>query len=108
MTPDDLGAGLLFLVIVLAIAAVGLIIDRFLIRRTGEDHLAQVLLTVGIAFVLGDVGLWIWGGDNLRVPVPMFLRGAVELPGGIVYPETSANVFGITQSWRGRRRESRP
>jgi branched-chain amino acid transport system permease protein len=70
----------------LAIAAAGLLIDRFLIRRTGEDHLAQVLLTVGVAFVLGDVGLWIWGGDNLRVPVPMFLRGAVELPGGIVYP----------------------
>jgi len=70
----------------LAIAAVGLLIDRFLIRRTGEDHLAQVLLTVGVAFVLGDVGLWVWGGDNLRVPVPMFLRGAVELPGGIIYP----------------------
>jgi branched-chain amino acid transport system permease protein len=70
----------------LAIAVIGLLIDRFLIRRTGENHLAQVLLTVGIAFVLGDIGLWIWGGDNLRVPVPMFLRGAVELPGGIVYP----------------------
>src|SRR5687767_6343246 len=30
----------------IAIAALGLVIDRFLIRRTGEDHLAQVLLTV--------------------------------------------------------------
>jgi branched-chain amino acid transport system permease protein len=69
-----------------AIAALGFFIDRFLIRHTGENHLAQVLLTVGVAFVLGDVALHFWGGDNLKVPVPMFLRGAVELPGGLVYP----------------------
>lgn len=70
----------------LAVAVLGLIIDRFLIRRTGENHLAQVLLTVGIAFVIGDISLHIWGGDNLKVPVPHFLRGAVELPGGMMYP----------------------
>lgn len=69
-----------------AIALVGFFIDRFLIRRTGENHLAQVLLTVGIAFVMGDVALKLWGGDNLKVPVPMFLRGPVELPGDLVYP----------------------
>ena len=69
-----------------AIAVIGFFIDRFLIRRTGENHLAQVLLTVGVAFVMGDVALHFWGGDNLKVPVPVFLRGAVELPGGIVYP----------------------
>jgi branched-chain amino acid transport system permease protein len=45
-----------------------------------------VLLTVGLAFVIGDVALTSWGGDNLKVPVPMALRGAVELPGGIIYP----------------------
>ena len=69
-----------------AIALMGLVVDRFLIRRTGENHLAQVLLTVGIAFVMGDVALWIWGGDNLKVPVPAFLRGAVQLPGELYYP----------------------
>lgn len=69
-----------------AIALLGLVIDRFLIRKVGENHLAQVLLTVGLAFIIGDIALWIWGGDNLKVPVPMFLRGAVELPGGMMYP----------------------
>src|SRR6185437_7978437 len=48
----------------LAVIPLGYLIDRFLISRTGENHLAQVLLTVGIAFVLGDVALHIWGGDN--------------------------------------------
>jgi branched-chain amino acid transport system permease protein len=70
----------------LAMVIIGYFIDRFLIRRTGENHLAQVLLTVGVAFVIGDVALKIWGGDSLKVPVPMFLRGAMELPGEIVYP----------------------
>lgn len=80
-----------------AIVLVGFFIDRFLIRHTGENHLAQVLLTVGIAFVLGDVALKIWGGDNLKVPVPMFLRGPVELPGGMIYPayRFALIVFGI-------------
>jgi branched-chain amino acid transport system permease protein len=70
-----------------AIVVLGYLVDRFLIRRTGENHLAQVLLTVGLAFVIGDVALAIWGGDNLKVPVPPFLRGAVELPGGVYYPK---------------------
>jgi branched-chain amino acid transport system permease protein len=70
-----------------AIALLGFFIDRFLIRRTGENHLAQVLLTVGIAFVMGDVALQIWGGDNLMVPVPQALKGAVVLPGDLYYPK---------------------
>jgi branched-chain amino acid transport system permease protein len=70
----------------LAVVVLGLVVDRFLIRRTGENHLAQVLLTVGVAFVIGDISLKIWGGDFLKVPVPVALRGATELPGGLVYP----------------------
>ena len=70
----------------LAVVALGFLVDRFLLRRTGENHLAQVLLTVGVAFVIGDVALKIWGGDFLKVPVPVALRGATELPGGLVYP----------------------
>lgn len=70
----------------LAVIPFGYFVDRFLIRYTGENHLAQVLLTVGLAFVVGDVALAIWGGDNLKVQAPLALRGAVELPGEIMYP----------------------
>jgi branched-chain amino acid transport system permease protein len=68
------------------IVAVSWACDRFLIRRTRENVLGQVLLTVGIAYVLADVCLAFWGGSPLRVPAPEFARGPIDLPGGIVYP----------------------
>jgi len=69
-----------------AVVLLGLLVDRFLLRRTGENHLAQVLLTVGVAFVIGDVALRTWGGDNLMVPTPVALKGSVVLPGELYYP----------------------
>jgi branched-chain amino acid transport system permease protein len=80
-----------------AVVVLGFLVDRFLLRRTGENHLAQVLLTVGIAFVIGDVALRIWGGDNLMVPTPMALKGSVVLPGELYYPRYRfvLLVFGV-------------
>jgi branched-chain amino acid transport system permease protein len=70
----------------LAAMLLGYVSDRTVIRRVGDDHLAQVLITVGIAYIVGDVSLKIWGGDAQKLPLPLFLRGVIELPGGIVYP----------------------
>jgi len=70
----------------LTIVVLGYLIDRFLIRQTGNNHLAQVLMTVGIAFIIGEVCLAVWGGDNLKVPTPSYLRGSIQLPGEIYYP----------------------
>lgn len=69
-----------------AIVVVSWACDRFLIRRTRDNELGQVLLTVGIAYVLGDVCLSVWGGNPLRLPPPAFAAGPIDLPGGIVYP----------------------
>jgi branched-chain amino acid transport system permease protein len=70
----------------LGIIAVSWACDRFLIRRTRDNVLGQVLLTVGIAYVLADVCLALWGGNPLRLAQPEFARGPIDLPGGIVYP----------------------
>jgi branched-chain amino acid transport system permease protein len=80
-----------------AVVVLGFLVDRFLLRRTGQNHLAQVLLTVGVAFVIGDVALRIWGGDNLMVPTPAALRGSVVLPGELYYPRYRfvLLVFGV-------------
>lgn len=80
-----------------AVVVLGFLVDRFLLRRTGENHLAQVLLTVGVAFVIGDVALRTWGGDNLMVPTPTALKGSVVLPGELYYPRYRfvLLVFGV-------------
>ena len=80
-----------------AIVGVSWACDRFLIRRTRENVLGQVLLTVGIAYVLADVCLAFWGGSPLRVPPPEFASGPIDLPGGIVYPRYRflLIVFGV-------------
>lgn len=81
----------------LSIVVLGFLIDRFLIRPTGTNHLAQVLLTVGVAFVIGEVCLAIWGGDSLKIPLPSYLRGSIVLPGDIYYPKFrfALILFGI-------------
>lgn len=81
----------------LSIVVLGFFVDRFLIRKTGNNHLAQVLLTVGIAFVIGEVCLAIWGGDSLKIPLPSYLRGSIVLPGDLYYPKFrfALIVFGI-------------
>jgi branched-chain amino acid transport system permease protein len=45
-----------------------------------------VLLTLGAAFVLDDLALVLWGGDTFTVPVPQFMRGALQI-GGVFYPK---------------------
>ncbi|CAN5628955.1 branched-chain amino acid ABC transporter permease [soil metagenome] len=69
----------------LAIAVVGMLIERVLLRRIRGQELPEVLLTVGIAFVFADMSLEIWGGDPMSVPLPEFLRGGLDI-GFMVYP----------------------
>jgi branched-chain amino acid transport system permease protein len=57
----------------LAIALVGLVMERAFLRRLGFDPLRQVLLTVGFAFLFQQAALDIWGGDNLIIDPPAVL-----------------------------------
>jgi len=69
----------------LAIAAVGLVMERVFLRPLGFDPLRQVLLTVGFAFVFQQAALDIWGGDNLDINPPDLLRGSLVI-GGLYLP----------------------
>ena len=68
------------------VALLGVVLDRGLLRFVRGVELRQVLLTLGVAFVLNDLGLVIWGGDTFTVPVPETLRGATRFA-GIIYPK---------------------
>lgn len=69
----------------LTAALIGLVSERFLLRRVRGKELPEVLLTVGISFVLADINLAIFGGNPLTLTVPDVLRGALDL-GFITYP----------------------
>jgi branched-chain amino acid transport system permease protein len=68
-----------------AIAVMGVGTERLLLRRIRGQVMPEVLLTVGLATILGDMSLSIWGGDPQSVPTPSYLSGSVHL-GSLVYP----------------------
>lgn len=80
-----LARGINFWVAALASAAamsvIGGLIERFLLRRLGGDQLPQVLLTLGGAFIVGDVCLMLWTGDPWQPATPDHLRGVVQVAG---------------------------
>ena len=78
----------------LAIAALGLLLDQGLLRFVRNNELRQVLLTLGFAFILNDLALVIWGGDSLTVPIPKLLRGGSRLF-GVFYPTYRLFVLGM-------------
>ena len=69
----------------LAVAAFGGIVERFLLRRLAGQQLAQVLVTLGIAFMVADFCLMVWTGDPVTVPTPPELVGAIRTS-GLIFP----------------------
>ena len=65
----------------LGVAVFGGIIERFLLRRLAGAELAQVLVTLGLSFMVADVCLMVWTGDPVQVETPKALRGATSLFG---------------------------
>jgi branched-chain amino acid transport system permease protein len=69
----------------LAIAFMGLLMERAFLRPLGFDPLRQVLLTVGFAYLFQQAALDIWGGDNLDIAPPAVLRESAVV-GGFYFP----------------------
>ena len=86
--------GLGMLAALLGVAAVGLVLDQGLLRFVRGQELRQVLLSLGVALVLNDVALVIWGGDSFTVPTPELLFGAVPVL-DTFYPKYRLFVLGM-------------
>jgi branched-chain amino acid transport system permease protein len=76
------------------VAVFGAIIERLLLRRLPGQPLAQVLVTLGIAFMIADFGLMVWGGDPINVATPDGLTGFMRL-GPLVFPNYRLAIIGI-------------
>jgi branched-chain amino acid transport system permease protein len=84
----------------LAIAVLGLLMERLFLRQLGFDPLRQVLLTVGFAFLFQQAALDIWGGDNMDISPPELLQqsivvGGLYLPRYRIFMIAAAVVIGV-------------
>lgn len=69
----------------LLVAAFGGVVERLILRRLAGAELAQVLVTLGLSFMVADVCLKIWTGDPIRIDTPAGLQGATSV-GGLAFP----------------------
>ncbi len=78
----------------LGVAAIGALIERLLLSRLAGAELAQVLVTLGLSFMIADACLMQWGGDPISIETPMPLKGASHLA-GVAFPTYRLGVIAI-------------
>ncbi|MGH6789234.1 MAG: branched-chain amino acid ABC transporter permease [Pseudolabrys sp.] len=78
----------------LAVAIIGMVMERVFLRPLGFDPLRQVLLTVGFAFLFQQAALDIWGGNNMDITPDQPLTVSVVI-GGIYFPAYRMFMIGL-------------
>ena len=73
----------------LAVALLGALAERFLLRRLPGEQLAQVLVTLGLSFMAADFCLMVWGGDPIVGGDAIRTRPVSCAFGALAFPELS-------------------
>ena len=73
-----LGSGLI-------VAALGGLFERLVLSRLKTNPLGQVLVTLGMSFIISDACLVLWGGDPIPVPTPRAFQSPTRVL-GFVFP----------------------
>ena len=79
-----------------AAAVLGLGIERGLLRRLRGREMPEVLLTVGVSFVVADLVLWIFGGDPKSVTSGNGAPSGAIIVGDFAYPQYRLFIIGAT------------
>jgi len=69
----------------LLVAVLGGVVERLILRRLAGAELAQVLVTLGLSFMIADVCLEVWTGDPVRIDTPRALQGVTAV-GSFAFP----------------------
>jgi branched-chain amino acid transport system permease protein len=67
------------IVVAFEVAVLGALMERLLLRRLAGQQLAQVLVTLGVSFMVADLCLMAWGGDPISVATPPHLTGFIRI-----------------------------
>jgi branched-chain amino acid transport system permease protein len=78
----------------LLVALLGGLLERLVLRRLTGNPLGQVLVTLGVAFIISDACLMIWGGDPIPVPTPQAVARPLII-GKFAFPAYRLVVVGI-------------
>jgi len=78
----------------LLIAVLGGLMERLILRALAGNALGQVLVTLGVSFIVADLCLVVWGGDPIPVPTPAALQQPL-LVGGVAFPTYRLAVLAI-------------
>jgi branched-chain amino acid transport system permease protein len=78
----------------LAIAGLGGLFERLILRKLAGNELGQVLVTLGVAFIIADLCLVVWGGDPIPIPTPPALQEPLQVA-GFMFPAYRLAVVGI-------------
>ncbi len=77
----------------LILFVIGALTERFLLRKVHVNgHVAELLLTFGLAYIITELVKWYWGNYPLAVNVSGFLSETVQII-GITYPVYRIFIF---------------
>ena len=78
----------------LAVAVLGGLFERLILRPLTGNALGQVLVTLGVSFIVADLCLVVWGGDPIPLAAPASLQRPLVV-GSIAFPAYRLVVLGI-------------
>ncbi len=78
----------------IAVGLLGAALERLILRRLAGNEQGQVLVTLGVAFIIADVCLMVWTGDPIPVPAPDGLRRPI-FAYGLAFPTYRLVVVGV-------------
>lgn len=79
---------------VAVVAVTAFLVEFVLLRFVRGQELPEVLLTVGVSFVVADLCLAIFGGDPYSLPSSAMIQGSMTI-GGLTYPTYRIFVIGV-------------
>jgi branched-chain amino acid transport system permease protein len=78
----------------LGVGVIGIALERFVLRQISGNEQGQVLVTLGVSFIIADICLLAWTGDPMPLAAPQELRPPLRFA-GYAFPTYRLVVLGI-------------
>lgn len=76
----------------ISMVVLGLAVERFLLERMRGDFVAELLVTMGVAYIMADLALAFFGGDPRQLHMPGILGSSSKL-GTLTYPNARIMIL---------------